>query len=201
MLFESQIIDVLSAIPMNRIESEKQSIRNIDSQQRRIMSKEDVLALSEKICERIEEMSCWKEAKTVMLYYPIHNEVDLRPLVRKHADEKQFLLPATLSEHQIEVREHKKGEPLIKGRFGIPEPQTPAWKGAIDLILVPGVAFDKKMHRLGRGGGYYDRFLAKLKSNVRVGVCYDFQLHDEIPSDVFDQKMTRVVTPTKTIGL
>ena len=200
MLFESQIIDLLGMIPFNQIENKKREIRNLDSQQRRIMDKEEVLALSGKICEQIEQMSCWKEAETVMLYYPIHNEVDLRPLVRKYADEKQFLLPATLSEHRIEVREYVKGKPLVKGRFSIPEPQTPAWTGKIDLILVPGVAFDKQLHRLGRGGGYYDRFLEDLKCKMRIGVCYDFQLHDEIPNDVFDEKMTRVVTPTKTIG-
>lgn len=199
MLFESQIIDFLKTLPSNRIEKKKSEVRGLDSQQRRVMSPEAVKEGSRKICEKIEAMTAWKQAKTVMLYYPIHNEVDLRPLVHKYIDEKQFLLPATLSEHKMEVRQLVKGEPLLKGRFGIPEPNTPAWTGDIDLIFVPGVAFDKDLHRLGRGGGYYDRFLAELKTPMRIGVCYDFQLHTDLPHSVFDEKMNRVVTPTRTI--
>ena len=149
----------MRVLPYFRIEKKKAELRGLDSQQRRVMTPEQVREGSEKICERIAEMQAFQNAKTVMVYYPIHNEVDLRPLVTKYHDEKHFLLPATLSEHQMEVREYIKGEPLRKGRFGIPEPQTPIWTGEVDLIIVPGVAFDKDMHRLGRGGGYYDRFL------------------------------------------
>ncbi|MBQ7192592.1 MAG: 5-formyltetrahydrofolate cyclo-ligase [Paludibacteraceae bacterium] len=200
MLFESQILDILRWLPYNRVAKEKAEIRGLDSQRRRVMTPEEVLEGSHKIVEQIERMHCFKEAKTVLVYYPMHNEVDLRSLVKKYADEKQFLLPATLTSHLIEVREYIKGEPLKKGRFGIPEPQTPAFKGAIDLVLVPGVAFDKDLHRLGRGGGYYDRFLKRVKIKMKIGVCYDFQLHDRLPHAVFDQLMNRVVTPSQTIG-
>jgi len=130
----------------------------------------------------------------------MHNEVDLRSLVKNYCDEKVFLLPATIPGHMIEVRQYVKHEPLVNGRYGIPEPKTPAWTGNIDLILVPGVAFDKDCHRLGRGGGYYDRFLKQLKTGMKIGVCYDFQLHSDLPHALFDQMMDRVVTPSQTIG-
>jgi len=200
MLFESQILDIMRRLPITRIAKEKAEIRGLDSQRRRVMSHEEVIEGSHKIVEQIERMQCWKEAKTVMVYYPINNEVDLRSLVKKYHDEKVFLLPATLPGHLIDVRQYVKNEPLVKGRYGIPEPKTPAWKGDIDLVLVPGVAFDKELHRLGRGGGYYDRFLKRLKVGKKIGVCYDFQLHDNLPHAIFDQMMDRVVTPSKTIG-
>ncbi|MBO7501589.1 MAG: 5-formyltetrahydrofolate cyclo-ligase [Paludibacteraceae bacterium] len=200
MLFESQIRDLMRVLPYFRIEKKKAELRGLDSQQRRVMTPEQVREGSQKICERVAEMQVFKDAQTVMVYYPIHNEVDLRPLVAKYHDEKRFLLPATLSEHQMEVREYIKGEPLRKGRFGIPEPQTPIWTGSVDLIIVPGIAFDKDMHRLGRGGGYYDRVLQRIKATTRVGVCYDFQLHELIPSAAHDVLMNRIVTPTLTIA-
>ncbi len=200
MLFESQILDFMRHLPVTRVAKEKAEIRGLDAQRRRVMSAEEVKEGSHKIVEQIERMTCWKNAKTVMLYYPIENEVDLRSLVKNYADEKIFLLPATLPGHMIEVRQYVKHEPLLKGRFGIPEPKTPAWKGDIDIILVPGVAFDKDLHRLGRGGGYYDRFLKRLKAGMKIGVCYDFQLHNDLPHAIFDQMMDRVVTPSKTIG-
>jgi 5-formyltetrahydrofolate cyclo-ligase len=200
MLFESQILDFLRWLPSSRVAKEKAEIRGLDSQRRRVMSEEEVLEGSHKIVEQIERMQCWKEARTVLVYYPMNNEVDLRSLVKKYSDEKQFLLPATLTEHLIEVRQYIKGEPLKKGRYGIPEPKTPAWRGPIDLVIVPGVAFDKDLHRLGRGGGYYDRFLKRVRIKMKIGVCYDFQLHERLPHAVFDQMMDRVVTPSKTYG-
>ena len=200
MLFESQIIDIMRNMPQNKIEHDKEQLRGLDSQRRRVMSEQEVKSDSRKIVEQIERMQCWKDARTVMLYYPIHNEVDLRHLVHEYADEKTFLLPATVGGHQIEVRVYEKNRPLKKGRFGIPEPDTEVWKGDIDLILVPGVAFDRNLYRLGRGGGYYDRFLKHYSKSLKIGVCYEFQLHKDLPTQIFDIRMDRVVTPDQTIG-
>ena len=200
MLFESQILDLMGQLPSVKIKKDKEQLRGLDSQRRRVMTQEEVKNDSRKITEQIEKMSCWKEAQTVMLYYPIHNEVDLRHLVHEYADQKTFLLPATIGNHQIEVRVYEKNRPLVKGHFGIPEPDTAPWTGKIDLILVPGVAFDKDMFRLGRGGGYYDRFLKRYANSMKIGVCYDFQLHNDLPNEYFDIRMDRVVTPSQTIG-
>ncbi len=200
MLFESQIVDIMRQLPSQKIQHDKEQLRGLDSQRRRVMSPEEVKTDSRKIVEQIERMQCWKDAKTVMIYYPIHNEVDLRHLVHKYAQEKTFLLPATVGNHQIEVRVYEPNRPLLKGRFSIPEPDTEVWKGGIDLILVPGVAFNKDKIRLGRGGGYYDRFLKHYSNSIKIGVCYDFQLHDDLPSQYFDIRMNRVVTPSQTIG-
>ena len=200
MLFESQIHDIKMWLPWFRIRREQAALRAIVEQQRRMMTDEQVAEQSEQIIAQLEQMSSFREAQTVLLYYPIHNEVDLRPLLAKYEGQKTFLFPVT-HRHSMEVRPYDGEDMMRKGRYGVPEPQTPTYHGAIDLILVPGVVFDNHRHRIGRGGGYYDKFLSRHLTAVKVGVCYAFQLKKHtIPHMLHDHKMDRVVTPQLTIG-
>lgn len=200
MLFESQIHDFLYWLPWVRARREQAVMRAVVEQRRRLLTEEEVRESSMRIIAQIEQMSAFREAQVVMLYYPIHNEVDLRPLLTKYEGQKTFLLPVT-HRHSMEVRPYDGEEMMRKGRFGVPEPQTATYKGHIDLILVPGVVFDYHCHRIGRGGGYYDKFLSKHLTTKKIGVCYDFQLkkHD-VPHRLSDRKVDRIVTPQKTIG-
>lgn len=200
MLFESQIHDFWSWLPWVRIREEQAALRAIIEQRRRILTPEEIAADSARIIEQIEQMSVFRDAKVVMLYYPVHHEVDLRPLLSKYEGQKTFLLPVT-HRHSMEVRPYDGEDMMRKGRLGVPEPQTKTYNGPIDLMLVPGVVFDNHCHRIGRGGGYYDKFLAKHPYTPKVGVCYAFQLkkHD-IPHLARDKRMNRVVTPQQTIG-
>ena len=85
-------------------------------------------------------------------------------------------------------------EELKQGSLGIWEPDTQKeYLNSIDLVIVPGVAFDRDKSRLGRGKGYYDRYFIN-KRIVKIGVCFDFQLLESIPIDSFDIKMDKVVT-------
>ena len=164
------------------------------------MSKEEVADQSARIISQIEEMSAFREAKTVLMYYPIHNEVDLRPLLEKYRDQKTFLFPVT-HRHSMEVRPYDGEDMMRKGRYGVPEPQTQTYKGPIDIIFVPGVVFDHHRHRIGRGGGYFDKYLTKHPASKKIGVCYTFQLKKHsIPHTFLDHKVDRVVTPQQTIG-
>lgn len=200
MLFEGQIHDFVQRLPWVRIKREKRSIRGIIEQRRRIYPKESVEADSAAIIAQIEQMHCFRDAQTIMIYYPIHNEVDLRPLVKKYLDSKTFLLPVTHRRY-LEPRRYEGEDKLKKGHFHVPEPQTSSFRGKIDLILVPGVVFDKQLNRIGRGGGYYDRFLRRQRRATQIGVCYDFQLRAKtLPRFFFDRRMNRIVTPTQTIG-
>lgn len=199
MLFDSQIRDLQNYLPWVRRRRAKEALRGLDEQKRRILTKEEVTEYSHQIIGRLEQMHHFQNAKVIMLYYPIQNEVDLRSLVQKYDGQKIFLLPATLKKHGMEVRPVTHETALKKGRYGIPEPSTAAYKGKIDLILVPGVAFDKNLYRLGRGGGYYDRFLRHYRHAFKVGVCYDNQLHEEVPHTLHDVRMHHVVSPSMII--
>jgi 5-formyltetrahydrofolate cyclo-ligase len=133
-----------------------------------------------------------------LLYYPVQNEVDVLPLVKKYKHEKTLLFPVS-HRRAMTVHPYAGNAMMHRGKFGIPEPTTPMYTGEIDLVVVPAVAFDAKGRRLGRGGGYYDRFIKKLTHAELVGVGYDFQLVEEVPAARHDQHVHRIILPSKTI--
>ena len=198
MLFETNIKDLLRLLPSNKLRLAKNKMRELLVQKRRVMPTSERQMYSQQILEQLEQMTCFRDAKTVLLYYPIQNEVDVLPLVKKYKHEKTFLFPAT-HRRSMTVHLYAGNEHMHRGKFGIPEPTTPAYDGEIDLVIVPAVAFDAKGRRLGRGGGYYDRFIKKLTHTVLVGVGYDFQLVDEVPAARHDQRVHRIILPSKTI--
>lgn len=201
MLFESQLHDLHSLFPWVVLRKEKQAVRALVEQKRRIYPKEQAKADSEAIISRLEQLACFRNAQTIMIYYPIHNEVDLRPLLHRYEGQKTFILPVT-HRRSIEPRQYLGEQMMQKGRYSVPEPQTATFKGKIDLILVPGVVFDLQCNRIGRGGGFYDRFLKKHKRIMQLGVAYDFQVKNrDIPHSLFDKPVNGVITPTQSIGL
>ena len=136
----------------------------------------------------IKELDCYKRAKTVMLYMPIKGEADVTGLL---CDEKVFVTPVTKGNDMYACI---MGE-LEVGAFGVSEPKdkTPFDKRAIDLVIVPGVVFDKSGNRIGYGKGYYDRFLKDMTC-FKTGVCHSFQLIEEIECEEHDVKMDMIVT-------
>ncbi len=200
MLFASQLHDLKNSLPWRTKRLQQQALRTIVEQKRRVYPAEQAAADSQAVVGKIEQSAAFRNARTVLLYYPIHNEVDLRPLLDKYCDSKTMLLPVT-HRKAMEIRPYTGKACLKQGYAHIPEPQTPAYTGKIDLILVPGVVFDRKGHRIGRGGGYYDRFLKKHKKACKLGVAYDFQLkHHNLPQTWRDQPLDGVITPLETIG-
>lgn len=130
----------------------------------------------------------YAEAKVVMVYMPIKGESDVTGIL---GDSKVFVTAVTENEDMYAA---KIGEMTV-GQFGISEPldKTVFDKEKIDVVLVPGVAFDKKGNRIGFGKGYYDRFLKNM-SAVKIGVCHSFQLLEEAESGCHDVKMDMIVT-------
>ena len=198
MLFEANIKDLLSLLPQRRLHRAKQSLRELLIQKRRMLSAEERTAQSALILSQLEKMTVFQEAKTVLLYYPKNNEVDVLPLFKRYKRDKVLLLPVT-HRRGMTANPYEGNDKMHRGKVGIPEPTTPPYEGEIDLIIVPAVAFDKQGNRLGRGGGYYDRFLKKQSHATFIGVGYDFQLVDEVPVRKHDQKMHRIILPSQTI--
>jgi 5-formyltetrahydrofolate cyclo-ligase len=198
MLFESNIKDLLNLLPQRRLHRAKQSMRELLIQKRRMLSAEDRANLSALVLSQLEKMTVFREAKTVLLYYPKNNEVDVLPLFKRYKRDKVLLLPVTHRDGMT-ANPYEGNDKTHRGKVGIPEPTTPAYEGQIDVIIVPAVAFDKAGNRLGRGGGYYDRFLKKQTHATIIGVGYDFQLVEEVPVRKHDQKMHRIILPSQTI--
>lgn len=197
MLFESNIKDLLRLLPKNKLHRAKQKMRELIIQKRRMLLQEDRQRMSAEILAQLEQMTCFCEAKTILLYYPVNNEVDVLPLFKRYKD-KTLLLPVS-HRKKMTASPFEGNEKMHRGKFRIPEPTTPTFTGNIDLIIVPAVAYDKQGRRLGRGGGYYDRFLKKYPNAMFIGVGYDFQLVEEVPAERHDQKVHRIILPSQTI--
>lgn len=199
MLFETNILGLLKFLPYQKIQREKKNLRELLKQKRRILSKEQVVEDSARVLMQLEQLPCFVAAKTVMIYYPTHNEVDLRPLIKKYKHSKTFLFPV-VRRRSMDACPYQGNAHMHRGEFNIPEPTTEPYKGAIDLIILPGVAFDKQGNRLGQGGGYYDRFLSSgHKRSILLGVAYDFQLVEKVPTNRNDKKMDYVICPSKGV--
>ena len=138
------------------------------------------------------------EAQTIMAYYSLPDEVNTHALIDELvAEGKTVLLPKVMGADTMELRRYTGRADLQEGAYHILEPVGEPFTdlSAIDLILVPGLAFDAAGHRLGRGRGYYDRFLHSKNRPycVKIGVCFDFQKVDEVPVDAHDIAMDKVV--------
>ena len=156
-------------------------------------SKEELLEQSKLILNKLENHKSFKEAQIIMLYSSLPDEVDTHDFLEQWRNRKKIILPTVVGDDIIPV-ELSKDTNFAIGDFNIMEPQNEPYNGSYDLIIVPGVAFDKKGNRIGRGKGYYDRFLCKHLDVTRIGICFDFQLVDKVPTEDNDIRMNEVIS-------
>jgi len=140
------------------------------------------------------------QADVIFAYYSLPDEVCTHQLIDSLvADGKTVLLPKVIDEETMTWYPYHSAQDLKEGAFHIMEPAgvTKELSFCCDnlccTILVPGVAFDTAGHRLGRGRGYYDRFLASHPELYKIGVCFDFQKVLEVPSDEYDIPVDEVI--------
>lgn len=152
----------------------------------------------------LTEQKVWHEAVTVLFYAPLRDELDIWPLALEGLKAgKRIALPRfdSASGTYLPALIRDPHRDIVIGKLGIREPRPdcePAAGTAIDLVLVPGVAFDLQGHRLGRGKGYYDRLL-RVIGGVKCGVAYDEQLVPHLPVEPHDYRLDCIVTPTRWI--
>ena len=166
----------------------RQYIRGLKKQH----TAEELKVFSADIMSRLCENVHFKEAQTVMLYCSLPDEVYTFDFIEKWRHEKNIILPTVVGDDIIPVALNEE-KPFKVGDFNILEPQGERYDGGYDLIVVPGMAFDKDGNRLGRGKGYYDRFLSHHEGVYCIGVCFDFQKVDEVPHEVHDRTMNEVL--------
>lgn len=157
------------------------------------------------ILEKVLGLEAYRRAKLVHTYVSSkENEVDTRALIGTClAQGKRVAVPVVMPSAKTMGHALIDGlDQLVVGPWGLaqPDPAAARWlpaKARIDLVVVPGLAFDRRGHRIGRGGGYYDRFLAQVQT-VKIGLCYDELVLDYIPGEPHDVPVDMVVAETAT---
>lgn len=186
----------------------KDEIRKNMIEKRNLLSKETVEKNSNIIIEKLDIYI--RKAENIMIFMNMGNEVEVSNLITLYSD-KKFYIPKTLSDRNMKINLYNENE-LILHKFGYYESVSDIFydEKILDLIIVPAVAFDYSKNRIGFGGGYYDTFLSRILLNdqnngknrnkpLLIGVCYDFQLIDYIPSEVHDIKMDCIITEKNII--
>lgn len=193
--------------PAQTTAGDKASLRAALRDRRQALPAETVAEASAAVTARVLALPQWDAAREILAYLPVRGEVDTRALAARAIREgKRLLVPR--------CRENEPGRvdlgcltclsEAIPGRFGIPEPPAascqPPEAFAPDLILVPGLAFDRAGTRLGFGGGYYDRLLAlpMAAGAYVVGLCHAFQFVEHLPAADWDRPMHAVITELST---
>jgi 5-formyltetrahydrofolate cyclo-ligase len=169
----------------------------------RLWAKEKLLAMSEESRAEESEKLLLKllshpklENGYIAAFYPIGFEPQIVPFLKKLAFEGRLLLPRVQDKQKMEfVLVQNFESELQKGTFGIMEPKSelPAFESSPSAFIVPGTVFGKDGSRIGRGAGYYDRYLTSFKGIPRLGVAYSVQIRNSLPQNAMDMRMDEVL--------
>ena len=171
----------------------KKELRQMLRQQKQQHSAAEASA----VISRLKENPHFQQARVLLLYSALPDEVPTQTLLDELvAEGKTVLLPRVTSDTEMELRRYTGTDDLQAGAFGILEPTGERFTDyeTIEVAVVPGMAFDRQGHRLGRGKGYYDRFLTKIPHAYKIGICYPSRLLDFVPTDDNDILMNVVIS-------
>jgi 5-formyltetrahydrofolate cyclo-ligase len=193
----------------------KPCIRRLALDRRDLLKPEEVAVKSEAIRERLFSLEKYEQANMVMSYMSFRNEVSTEQLiVQCLRSGKGVVVPRTEKSasaasgdvvKSLGVYEIKEaGKHMVTGYMGIAEPDASVLRRVdpleIDMVVVPGVAFDGARNRIGYGGGYYDRFLRTLRPDcLKAGVAFELQVFDSIPAAEYDLPVDIIVTEERII--
>lgn len=174
---------------------EKKEIRKQYKILRNKMSEMEVKEKSDRICQNIISSNLFQQAERILAYAPLGNEVDIRPVIEEGwRQQKRIVFPKVFGD-TMRYFEISSFSQLKEGTFHVMEPvetNLVDWEEA--LVFVPGVAFDRQGNRMGYGKGYYDRFFEGKTDCVKVGVAYELQVADQLPTEENDLPVEYLVT-------
>lgn len=190
-------------IKVKTVIMEKSALRKHALDIRNSLSEVERRSKSDQIKSRLESTELFRNSKNILLYLGHGSEVETLGLIGEWMKEKNFFLPRlTSSETFMPVRLSSLDD-LKPNIFGIPEPASMPDPSdppiGLDLILVPGVAFDRSGNRIGMGKGFYDRFLAEKKGIPKVALAYSEQILDQLHKEPYDEKVDWILTEKETI--
>ena len=167
---------------------DKAGVRRSVREKKRAMTSEQIQHSSARLGELFAQHRLYKEAKTIYGYLPYNQEVQTIPMLEQAlAEGKRVAVPKIYGDEMkfIYIEDLSKVE---KNSYGIPEPVAdgPVGDDPNALVLMPGLAFDAAGHRIGYGGGFYDKFLMQEPTHPTLALCYDFQMFPSLETEEFD---------------
>lgn len=178
----------------------KKSLRQEILKQRRVLDAEACRTRSRAVTQRLLDNGFFERVGSVHVYYSINNEVSTLELIEALWRRGiRVVMPRTdMKNRKLDNYSISSFDQLEPTTFNLLEPKQslPRHQEDCDLILVPGLVFDRNLNRIGYGGGFYDRFLSR-SSGRKVGIAYDFQVRESIPSEAHDIKMDQIVTDAR----
>ena len=189
------------------IKEEKRRLRKEIIRKRDQLSPEEVTGKSRLIGSKLCDLPAFREAGAIMFFLSFGSEVDTLPMVEETNRQGKIALAPKTDPGNCELTPSQVldlDSDLVPGAYNIPEPREEALRPyppeKVDLLVVPGVAFDLEKRRLGYGGGYYDRFFARLKEQAPlVALAFELQIVPEIPAEKWDQKVDLIITEDRII--
>ena len=190
---------------MDDIKLEKKKIRKEIQIYFKNMLPSDFILKSEQVLEKLEKLSVWKDAETVLIFLSLSDEIKTDNIINKALSSgKKTAVPRIKDNNLVfHIIESLDAE-FITHHLGMDEPDetfaminTETLRKENTLILVPGLAYDKNCFRLGRGKGFYDRFLSSLDKDIpKIGIGYDFQIVESVPVEDHDFPLDFIITET-----
>ena len=182
---------------------EKKALRRAMLDRQRALSESERAAMTASLTKGLLQFPAYPKARKIMAYLSLPGEADLDDFLRAAlAEGKEIYVPVCLPDFQMEAGRLSDMEHFAKGPHGLRD-LPPGYETArpedLDLLLVPAVAVDISGHRLGRGAGYYDRFLSRVSQEKRVAVVWDFQLTEAVPAEAHDLSVGAVITEKRSI--
>lgn len=174
---------------------DKKELRRRIREMKRAMTPSQIEIASKKLGQMFLASAQYQKAKTIYGYLPYNQEVRTEPILEQALqDGKRIAVPKIFGDEMRFIYLNDLSQTEI-GYCGIPEPvgDGPEADDETALVLMPGIAFDKEGHRIGYGGGFYDKFLAKEPSHPTVALCYDFQMVDFLETEAFDIPVDMVI--------
>ena len=167
---------------------DKQALRKEIRDKKRAMTEAEIVAASQRLAELFVASEAYRHAKTIYGYLPYNQEVRTVPMLEQAlADGKRVAVPKCYGDEMRFIYLEDLSQ-VEKGYCGIPEPiaDEPIAEDETALVLMPGLAFDPQGHRMGYGGGFYDKFLEKEPNHPTIALCYEFQMLEHLETEAHD---------------
>ena len=179
--------------------TEKKELRQKMLSKRNSLDKEQKEKWDDQLCEKLLEVIYKKQPGIVHTYLPMDSEINISPVIEELLKTgKTVVAPKALKQRKMQNLILQSLQELEEGIYGTRHPAMEnEYQGTYDLIIIPGLAFDQQLNRLGYGSGYYDSFLVHQPGAYKLGICYPFQLLETIPIEKHDSRIDNICLPGK----